>query len=98
MDSLARRVAERQLSVRETEELVRRATEVASAEFRVAGEEKTQNSELGTRNSLEEELQRALGTKVQIVQSRRGGRLIIHYYDDDQLTGLLDTLLQREES
>jgi hypothetical protein len=44
---------------------------------------------------MEEELQRALGTRVQILRSRRGGRLVLHYYDDDQLTGLIEVLLER---
>ena len=96
IDALAQRVADRELSVRETEELVRRMT-VSSSESRVASPASpARDPELATRDSIEEELQRVLGTRVQIMRSRRGGRLIIHFYDDDQLAGLLDTLLGRE--
>ena len=93
IDVLARRIAERQLSVRETEELVRRAAAQRDAE--------PSRSEPGhrgeTRDSLEEELQRMLGTRVQLLRSRKGGRLVIHYYDEDQLNGLLDALLRSGE-
>src|SRR5439155_17614131 len=75
LDMLARRVVERDLSVRETEELVRRLS-VPSPELgphpNFGGGAK--DPELGTRDSLEEDLQRTLGTKVQITRSRRGGR------------------------
>jgi ParB family transcriptional regulator, chromosome partitioning protein len=40
----------------------------------------------------ERELRDALGTKVQLYRSRRGGRIIIHYFSDDQLQGLYDRL------
>jgi ParB family chromosome partitioning protein len=92
LDALAEEVARRQLSVRDTEELVRRAeTE--------RGEETRSGAMPGRRQpptSLEEDLQRALGTRVQLVQSRRGGKVIIHYYDGDQLDGLLELLLGRD--
>jgi len=94
LDGLAARVAERQLSVRETEELVRRAA-VPSSEVQVPGP-RGGNAEPGTRNLVEEELQRVLGTRVQIHRSRRGGRLIVHYYSDDQLAGIIEALLGRE--
>ncbi len=94
IDALARRVAERQLSVRETEELVRRATERKQEDLDGS---RPRAPVSAPRDALEEELQRALGTKVQIVRSRRGGRLIVHYYDDDQLNGLVDALLRNEE-
>ncbi len=104
IDALARRVADRQISVRETEELVRRATGAQPLDpvgqglvpRRAHGRAQGPALRTDTRDSLEEELQRALGTKVQIMRSRRGGRLVIHYYDEDQLSGLLDTLLGRE--
>jgi ParB family chromosome partitioning protein len=84
IEALAGRVVERGLSVRETEELVRRLGEPQAE--RAGGARQAPNA-------LEEELQRALGTKVQIARARRGGRLVIHYYDEDQLAGIVETLL-----
>ena len=99
LDGLAARVAERQLSVRETEELVRRIS--ASPKSQVSGRKSgaqpgTWDLGPGTQSSVEEELQRVLGTRVQIHRSRRGGRLIVHYYSDDQLAGIIEALLGRE--
>lgn len=85
LEALAARVAVEQLSVRSTEELVRRALQPR--------ETKPERAEP---SATEEELQRTLGTRVQIVRSRRGGRLVIHYYDDDQLAGIVGSLLGQE--
>jgi ParB family chromosome partitioning protein len=85
IDRLAERVAEQQLSVRQTEELVRRISE-PKPNVHMAQPDPTE---------VEEELQRDLGTRVQLVRSRRGGRLVIYYYDDQQLDGLIERLLGR---
>jgi len=88
LDMLARRVVERDLSVRETEELVRRLS-VPSPELGPHPSpspnfgEGAKDPGLGTRDSLEEDLQRALGTKVQITRSRRGVRLVSQFYDEE---------------
>jgi ParB family chromosome partitioning protein len=92
LDALAEEVVQRQLSVRDTEELVRRAETERGAETPSGA----RSSRRQPPTSLEEDLQRALGTRVQLVQSRRGGKVVIHYYDDDQLDGLLELLLGRD--
>lgn len=92
LESLAERVASQQLSVRQTEEMVRRTTGV-----RGQGTGARRPPTPDPRPLLEEELQRALGTRVQILRSRRGGRIVLHYYDDEQLTGLIESLLARGE-
>lgn len=89
LEALAERVAREGLSVRQTEELVRRTQGPGDQEPSAAREDPLSRAP----SVLEEQLQQALGTKVQIVRSRRGGRLIIHFYDDDQLADLVDTML-----
>jgi ParB family chromosome partitioning protein len=42
--------------------------------------------------ALEEKLRRKLATKVQINRRRRGGRILIEYYSDDELERLLEIL------
>ena len=42
---------------------------------------------------VEEELRRSLGTKVTLARSRRGGRIIIEYYSDEELSQLYDRLI-----
>jgi len=89
-DAIAQRVSSHGLSVRETEELVRRTQAAAEVEDSAPSAQPAPSP-----SDVEEQLQRVLGTRVQIVRSRRGGRLVLHYYDDDQLSGLIEMLLER---
>ena len=73
-------VLERQLSVRQTEELVRRKRE--EAPDRRSG---TLSHDL---QDLEAQLRGVLATKVGIVRTRRGGRLVIEFYSDEELDRL----------
>ena len=89
-EALAATVIGRALSVRQTEELVRRLKErEASPPAQPAGTE-PRDPEF---ERIEAELRNALGTKVSLTRSRRGGRIVIEYYDDDDLGRLFDRLL-----
>lgn len=72
-------VLERQLSVRQTEELVRRRR--AEAPVRAGA----LSHDL---QDLEAQLRGLLATKVGIVRTRRGGRLVIDFYSDEDLDRL----------
>ena len=81
---LAQRVAERGLSVRQTEELVRQLTEKAPAR---------DEPRAGTGRpwaQVEASLERVLGTRVTIRQGRKGGRIEIAFYGDEELWRLLE--------
>jgi len=84
-------VIERELSVRQTEELVRRLREepAAATKARTAGQAPA-DAEL---ERVESDLRSALGTKVSIARSRRGGRIIIEFYSDEELSRLFDRLV-----
>jgi ParB family transcriptional regulator, chromosome partitioning protein len=73
-------VLARQLSVRQTEELVRRKREGVPARARRALSHDLQD--------LESQLRGILATKVGIVRTRRGGRLVIDFYSDEELDRL----------
>jgi len=47
--------------------------------------------------ALEDELSIALGTRTEIVRKRRGGKLIIHFTDEEQLSELIGKLVTAEE-
>ncbi len=81
-------VAEQGLSVRQTEELVRRLR--APRPHAAGAEPRRSDPEL---ERVEEELRRSLGTKVTLARSRRGGRIIIEYYSDEELSQLYDRLI-----
>ncbi len=73
-------VLERQLSVRQTEELVRRKREEQPVRERRGLSHDLQD--------LEAQLRGVLATKVGIVRTRRGGRLVIDFYSDEELDRL----------
>jgi ParB family chromosome partitioning protein len=82
-------VIEQDLSVRQTEELVRRLREPRppAPDTPVPGPGTDPDLE-----RVEEDLRRALGTKVSLARSRRGGRIVIEYYNDEDLGRLYDRL------
>jgi ParB family chromosome partitioning protein len=81
-------VIKQQLSVRQTEELVRRwRTEPVSPKA-------TRTVSPETR-ALESEFAKALGTKVDLSRSKKGGRLTIHFYSDEELQSLYDIMVER---
>jgi ParB family chromosome partitioning protein len=83
-------VIEQDLSVRQTEELVRRLRAPRLVATKSAEEASaTKDADL---ERVEEDLRRALGTKVSLARSRRGGRIVIEYYSDEELGRLYDRL------
>lgn len=89
-DHVLSTVIEQDLSVRQAEELVRRLRvpkPVAPAAATEAAPSTDPDLE-----QVEEDLRRALGTKVSLARSRRGGRIVIEYYSDEELGRLYDRL------
>ena len=84
---VAKAVISRDLSVRQTEELVRKA---------LAGEAKQPKSGRLSDPALleiEDRLKHALGTQVRILPGHKRGRIEIEYYSQDDLERLLSVLL-----
>jgi len=84
---LARRIAGEGLSVRQAEAIAKRAAKRASRTARKPAD-RDPNVE-----AAEEALQSALGTRVRIVQGRKGGRLEIHFFSDEELQRVYDLVL-----
>jgi ParB family chromosome partitioning protein len=80
-------VIDQELSVRQTEELVRRLRAPRLEPKVKAG--RTADPDL---ERVEEDLRRSLGTKVSLARSRRGGRIVIEYYSDEELGRLYERL------
>ena len=70
-----------------------RETERAAKMLRVAGDP-TENVE---REGLESRLRSKLGTKVQLVGSRESGRVVIHYFSEEELEALIAVLLNGDD-
>ena len=81
-------VVDEDLSVRQTEELVRRLR--VPREATPNRPARLADPEL---ERVEEDLRRALGTKVRMARSRRGGRIVIEFYSDEELSRLYDRLV-----
>ncbi len=77
------------LSVRQTEELVRRLKELPRATSRP---DPSPDPDL---ERLEADLRAVLGTKVSVTSTRRGGRITIEYYGHDDLDRLVARLTGR---
>jgi ParB family transcriptional regulator, chromosome partitioning protein len=81
-------VIDQDLSVRQTEELVRRLREPRAISPTTATDRRS-DPDL---ERLEEDLRRSLGTKVSLARSRKGGRIVIEYYSDEELGRLFERL------
>lgn len=81
-------IERRGLSVRQVEELTRRLREALGPA--VGG--RTAAAMDGEMERVEEDLRRSLGTKVRLVRSRKGGRIIIEWYGEDELGRLYERL------
>jgi len=82
---MARRIIEKGLSVRQVENLVKKARQQTSLVHAV----KPKNRDI---EILEEELQKTLGTKVFIDDKKGRGKLVIEYYTLDDLDRILEVL------
>ena len=84
-------ILKRGLNVRQTEETVRRL---------VAGPKPRQPDRPASpeTRALEDRFREALGTKVQLFRSRRGGRLVIYFYSEEDLQAIYDVIVEEEET
>ncbi|MFQ5615254.1 MAG: ParB/RepB/Spo0J family partition protein [Anaerolineales bacterium] len=79
-------VTRKQMTVRQTEELVRK----------LAGQKPQRPSKPGQPpeiKALEEQFRTQLGTKVTLNHRRKGGTITIHYYSEEELDTLVDRIL-----
>jgi ParB family chromosome partitioning protein len=86
------------LTVRQTEELVRRLRDTPSTPEQApprAARHRAPDPDLA---AIEERLRIALGTQVQLQRSRNGGRIVIQFYGDEDLEALLERLLGDEHN
>jgi ParB family chromosome partitioning protein len=75
------------LSVRDTEALAREMNT-----GRVSAPDPPPDPDL---ERLEDAFRQALGTRVRLLRGRRGGRLVIHFFSDEELQGLYEAIVGR---
>jgi len=81
-------ILDRGLSVRQTEELVRRLAALDT-------EQKPTERTPPATTALEAAFRTALGTKVNLLRSKKGGKLVIHFYSEEELQRLYDVIVER---
>jgi ParB family chromosome partitioning protein len=75
------------LSVRQTEELVRRLMEDHPKTKKAQSSTAHRSSGADSR-ALEERMRRSLGTKVTLSRSKKGGTIVIHFYSEEELDAI----------
>jgi len=88
MIQLLRVVIRQGLNVRQTEELVRRRTAEAQPQAPTAPSPDTA--------ALEDRFRQALGTKVRLLRGQKGGRLVIHFFSEEELQAIYDAIVGPE--
>jgi ParB family chromosome partitioning protein len=78
------------LNVRQTEELVRKL----SGDKPRKPTKRTPDPEL---KAIEDQLRQRLGTRVNLSQKRKGGKLTIYYYSTEELDSILDLILDETD-
>ena len=89
--TLAQRVVEEDLSVRQTEALARRMAKSAAEDGKETKEEDPYRI---YRDAAAKDLSDRFGRRVSIVQGAKKGKIELEYYDDNDLNALLDLLEQ----
>jgi ParB family chromosome partitioning protein len=79
-------IVKKGLSVRQTEEMVRRVA--AGTRTRRRGEPPSPETE-----ALENEFRNALGTKVKLFRSKKGGKLVIQFYSEEELEAIYSIIV-----
>jgi ParB family chromosome partitioning protein len=83
-------ILQKDLTVRQTEELVRRLTGERSPV-------KSKPARSPEEIDLEERLRQALGTRVILKRGRKGGSIVIRFYSDEELNALVERILAENQ-
>jgi ParB family chromosome partitioning protein len=94
MVKTAEQVVSRDLTVRDTEDLVRRL--LAAGAIQESEHEETaagHDADTAHTRQLEDEFRQVLGTKVSLSRGPRGGKLVISFYSEEELQTLYDRIV-----
>lgn len=84
-DIILETILKKNLSVRQTEELVHQLMEQKPPR-------KTKKEPSGDILAIEERLRNRLGTKVQLNHGKKGGSIVIYYYSSEELDSILSSI------
>ncbi len=81
-------IKKRGLNVRQTEELIRRMNSPKTTSKKAARDREWQGAK-----EYESRLRDVLGTKVSLVRGRKGGRIVIEFYSDEELGAIFEKIV-----
>ena len=81
---LSRRVVTERLSVRDLERILHKYTK----------EGRRRHVRKGPPSAIEDRLKRKLGTRVRLIEGKRGGKILIDYYSSADLERILDVIME----
>jgi ParB family chromosome partitioning protein len=90
---LLERVLADHLSVRETEALARQLNEPPRETESAAATPPSRDPDV---ERLEDAFRQALGTRVRLLRGRQGGRLVIHFFSDEELQGIYEAIVKTD--
>jgi ParB family chromosome partitioning protein len=99
--ALLRAVIDGGLSVRQTEEAARRANESPKAKVQaasargVARAARDEHEMPAATRALEDNFRKTLGTKVQVSRSRKGGKIVVYFYSEEELEAIYEKIVGR---
>jgi ParB family chromosome partitioning protein len=85
------------LNVRQTESLARRLADRPAQQQEEEAAPQQDAPLYNELNDLEDRFRSALGTKVQLSRSSRGGKLVIYFYSDEELDRIYGAIVGEEE-
>ena len=86
-------ITKNELNVRQTEEMVRRLLEAKPAPKR----DNTPEKRWDGAEEYESKLRATLGTKVSLQRSRKGGRIVIEFYSDEEFSSIYEKIVREGE-
>ncbi|HHX18079.1 MAG TPA: ParB/RepB/Spo0J family partition protein [Clostridium sp.] len=89
-ESICKEIIEKDMSVRETEKLVK-SIKNKNKEKKVVEKENLYEFE-----KVEEDLQNILGTKVKIINKNKKGKILIEYYSNEELNRLIEIISKKD--
>ncbi len=91
--ALLRAVIDGGWSVRQTEEAARRANESPKPKTQAASAARAEREMPGATRALEDDFRKALGTKVQVSRSRKGGKIVVYFYSEEELEAIYEKVV-----
>jgi len=86
-------VVEKGLTVRQVEELVKKMVAGSKENAGQSRASKTQTKRSPEIDALESDIRQSLGTKVNIQKGPKGGKVIIHFYSDEELQSIYEAIV-----